>query len=283
MLTVYEALQLGKRTLATVPDPEVDATALLAQATRMEIMSLRLNARQTLTAEQEERYRSLLLLRAWRQPLQYLLGKQYFYGRPFQVDARVLIPRQETETLCEKALAFLCEAGTAPRALDVCTGSGAVAVTLRLGCPQVRVTATDVSEDALAVARGNARDNGTEIRFLQGDLLLPVRDERFELITCNPPYVKSGDCETLQPEVMREPRLALDGGADGLAFYRRLAADAPACLVLGGRLMVEVGDGQAAEVAALLADSGAFDGVEVYRDLFGMERVVSARRADSPT
>jgi release factor glutamine methyltransferase len=283
MLTVNEALHLGRQTLAAVPDPDVDATALLAHVTEMERMTLRLNARQTLTAEQEERYRSLLLLRAARQPLQYLLGTQYFYGRLFHVDERVLIPRQETETLCEKAIAFLADAGNAPRALDICTGSGAIAVTLRLECPQTLVTATDLSADALAVAGENALTNGADIRFLQGDLLTPVMGEQFTLITCNPPYIISADCETLQPEVLREPRLALDGGADGLDFYRRLAKDAPACLLPGGWLMVEVGYGQATDVAALFSACGAFTGVEVIRDLYCMERIVSVRRVDSTT
>jgi release factor glutamine methyltransferase len=283
MLTVNEALQLGRQTLAAVPDPDVDAAALLAHVTAMESMTLRLNARQTLTAEQEERYRSLLLLRAARQPLQYLLGTQYFFGRPFHVDERVLIPRQETETLCEKAIAFLSDAGNAPRVLDVCTGSGAIAITLRLECPQTLVTATDISADALAVATGNACSNGAGIRFLQGDLLTPVIGETFELITCNPPYIRSADCDTLQPEVLREPRMALDGGEDGLAFYRKLAMEAPACLTPGGRLMVEVGDGQAADVAALFTANSAFVGAENLCDLYGMERIVTVRHAVSPT
>jgi len=283
MMTIHEAIRMGRQTLAAVPDPEVDTVALLADVTRMEPMILRLNAQETLTAEQEERYRSLLLLRAGREPLHYVLGTRCFYGRPFVVDERVLIPRQETETLCELAIAFLKAAGDAPKALDVCTGSGAIAVTLKAECPDARVAATDVSASALAVARGNAQANGAEVRFLQGDLLAPVTGERFDLIACNPPYVKSADCDSLQPEVMREPRLALDGGGDGLAFYRRLAADAPACLNAGGRLLLEVGDRQAAQVTALLEGTRRFRDIAVFRDLYGNERVVSAFRAESPT
>ncbi len=274
---------MGRQALAAVPDPEVDTVALLADVTRMEPMFLRMNALETLTAEQEERYRSLLLLRAGREPLQYVLGSRYFYGRPFAVDEHVLIPRQETETLCELAVAFLKAAGDAPKALDVCTGSGAIAVTLKAECPNARVAATDVSAEALAVARENAQTNGAEIRFLQGDLLAPVAGERFDLIACNPPYVASADCDALQPEVMREPRLALDGGADGLAFYRRLAVDAHEYLNEGGRLLMEIGDGQAARETALLEDTRRYRDIAVFRDLYGKERVVSAFRAESPT
>jgi len=282
MLTVAQALRLGEDTLKRVPDPQPDTLAILQNVTGREAMALRLNAQEPLTQEQEERFRSLLLLRAQREPLQYLLGKQCFYGYDFAVDGRVLIPRPETETLCELALEKLI-ALPAPRALDLCTGSGAIAVTLKLGCPRADVTACDLSADALSVARANAQTNGAEVRFLRGDLLAPVRDERFDVIVCNPPYVESDAFGALQPEVLREPRMALDGGADGLAFYRRLAADAPAYLAQGGTLMLEVGDGQAARVCALLADTGALGAPLTLRDLCGKERYVIARREAFPT
>ena len=234
MLTIRQAIRLGVQTLAAVPDPEPDTVALLCESTGWEPMLLRLNAQESLTPEQEERFRSLLLLRARREPLQYLLHTQNFYGRDFYVDSRVLIPRQETETLCELALERL-NACAAPRALDVCSGSGAIAVTLRLECKKAEVTATELDEAALAVARDNAQRNCAKVRFLQGDLLEPVRGERFDVIASNPPYIASEACDTLQPEVLREPRMALDGGADGLDFYRRLAREAPLCLNAGGR------------------------------------------------
>lgn len=280
MTTIREAIVLGRQALAAVPDPEVDALALLGEATGQTPLNLRLRVMESLTPEQEERFRSLLLLRARREPLQYLLGTQCFYGFDFAVDSRVLIPRPETETLCELVLDAL-RGLESPAVLDLCTGSGAIAVTLKRMRPDAAVTAADVSADALAVAAANAARHGAEVRFVWGDLLLPVRGERFDLIVCNPPYIESAACESLQPEVLREPRLALDGGADGLAFYRRLAADAPACLAPLGRLMVEVGDGQAARVAALLADAGHWADAAIRRDLYGHERFVTARLAEA--
>ncbi len=282
MLNYREAIALGRQALAAVPDPEVDALALLGEAMGEPPLNLRLRAMDSLTPEQEERYRSLLLLRAQRQPLQYMLGTQCFFGLDFAVDARVLIPRQETETLCELALAAM-RAHPAPRVLDLCTGSGAIAVTLKRLCPHAAVVAADISEDALAVAAHNAVKNGVQVRFVQGDLLAPVAGECFDLIVCNPPYIASAACDTLQPEVLREPRLALDGGADGLAFYRRLAAQAPQCLLPHGHLMVEVGDTQAADVAMLFKTTGVLQDVLIHRDLYGMERFVAARRAAFPT
>ncbi len=282
MLTVLDAIRLGEETLREVPDPKPDTLALLENVTGREPMALRLAPKDALTPEQEERFRSLLLLRASREPLQYLLGTQCFFGRAFKVDPRVLIPRQETETLCELALERM-KPYHAPRVLDLCAGSGAIAVTLKLERPEAAVTACDVSAEALAVARENAHANGADVRFLSGDLLAPVSGERFDVIACNPPYVESGLLPGLQPEVLREPRAALDGGPDGLVFYRRLAADAPACLCENGSLLLEAGDGQAARVKALLSDTGAFADIGVRRDLYGLERFVVARRGAFPT
>ena len=275
---------MGEKALADagVPDPGTDTMALLGEVTRRQTLPLRLAAQESLTPEQEERFRSLLLLRTRREPLQYLLGRQCFYGLEFRVDARVLIPRQETEMLCELAIQAL-SGRPGLRAADVCTGSGAIAVTMKHFCENAEVTATDISPEALSVARENARRNGVEVRFLEGDLLLPLAGERFDAIVCNPPYVDREACEALQPEVRREPLLALLGGEDGLDFYRRLAKDAPDCLVSGGSLLLEVGDGQARRVSAMLEDTGLFEDTAIRRDLYGAERFVTARRAAWPT
>lgn len=282
MITTGQAIRLGAEQLREVPDPQVDTIALLENVTGKTPLELRLHPQDTLTAEQEERFRSLLLLRSRREPLQYLLGTQCFYGLEFAVDERVLIPRPETETLCELALRELDHTAH-PHVLDLCTGSGAIAVTLKKHCPQAEVTACDISPEALAVAKRNAILNDVDVRFLQGDLLAPIAGEQYDLIACNPPYIESLECETLQPEVIREPRLALDGGADGLSFYRRLAADVPACLGKGGWMIVEVGDRQAEQVAGLLSDTKMFFTVETHLDLYGIKRFVSARRTPSPT
>ncbi len=266
---------------AGVPDPENDARFMLAAATGLERLELILSADRTLTQPQEQRFAQLLLCREKREPLQYLLGEQCFYGLDFSVDGRVLIPRQETETLCEIGIGVIFGKKDA-HVLDLCTGSGAIAVVIKHECPQTCVTAVDLSADALALAESNAKMNGADIRFLRGDLFAPVRGERFDLILSNPPYIPSADCDALQPEVMREPRMALDGGADGLDFYRRIANEANELLAAGGMLAVEVGDGQADAVKTLFERGGLID-VKAHNDLYGHARVVSGSSVETPT
>lgn len=258
-----------------VPDARLDAELLLAHTLGMGRMEMLLAGARELTQEQERRYSSLLLSRARREPLQYLLGVQAFYGLPIRVDARALIPRPETEELCEWALTLLEEFET-PRVLDLCTGSGAIAVAIKHACPRALVSASDLSADALSLARENARENGAEIRFYEGDLWEPLRGLTFDLILSNPPYIPAADCRSLQPEVRFEPRMALDGGPDGFAFYRRIAAGAPAHLTPGGWLLMEVGLGEADGAASLLKDG--FTDVTVRNDICGVARMVGARR-----
>ena len=283
-MTIREALKSAEAALAAagVPDAQTDARLLLSHVTGMESMQMRLSPSLALTGEQEGRLRALLRLRAGRRPLQYLLGTQCFYGFDLRVDERALIPRQETETLCEIGMEFLRELhakGMAqPKALDLCTGSGALAVALKQLCPWACVAATDMSADALALARENAALVEADVALRMGDLFAPVKGERFDLILSNPPYVPTAECAALQAEVRFEPVMALDGGEDGLAFYRRIAWDAPEFMLPGGLLAVEVGDGQAAAVAALLEQVG-FTAVAVRNDLYGKARVVSARAA----
>ena len=279
-MTIREAIAHAAQALEAsgVPDPRIDAEILLSHITGRDRMSLLLMGATELIQEQEQRFSSLLLSRTKRQPLQYLLGEQYFYGLPFRVDARVLIPRQETEELCEWGLAFLkSKASPAPAVLDLCTGSGAISVTLKHECPKALVTASDLSQDALNLARENALANGVDVRFVQGDLWEPLQGMRFDLILSNPPYIPTADCDTLQAEVLCEPRMALDGGADGLDFYRRIAQAAPAHLAPGGMIAVELGIGEADHVARLFEQAG-LTGIEIRKDLYGVARMVGARR-----
>ncbi len=277
-LSYRQALRRTQEALsaAGVPDPALDAEWLMVYVTGMDRLRLRLEGARTLSPSAEAQLATLTQRRCQRQPLQYLLGTQAFYGLELRVDSRALIPRQETETLCETGLEHLqalLQSGTsAPAALDLCTGSGALAIAIQRLCPTARVTATDLSRDALALARENASALGAQVRFLQGDLFLPVSGERFDLILSNPPYVPTDQCATLQAEVRCEPLMALDGGTDGLDFYRRIAAQAPAHLKPGGLLAVEVGDGQAPAVAALFSALGH---VRVRQDLYGQTRVVA--------
>ncbi len=278
-MTIQQTLTEAARTLAAagVPDPAQDALLLLSHILNKNPLSVRLDGARELTPDDSARYRALLLHRASRQPLQYLLGEQWFYGLPFHVDERVLIPRQETESLCELGILYLRDLDH-PAALDLCTGSGVIAVTLKHQCPHASVSAADLSSDALAVASANAHRHQTEITFYQGDLFAPLDGLRFDLILSNPPYIETGDCAGLQEEVQREPLMALDGGPDGLDFYRRIAMQAPAHLNPGGLLAMEVGSTQAQAVAQLLAAAGSYRDITIVKDLYGLERIVKAIR-----
>lgn len=276
-MTIYQAMTEATRQLtdAQVPDPAQDALLILAHILHKDPLSVRLDGAKELSPDDSARYRALLLHRAEREPLQYLLGEQWFYGLPYLVDSRVLIPRQETESLCELGINHL-KTLAAPTALDLCTGSGAIAVTLKHNCPHANVSAADLSADALAVAQENARRHQAEIAFYQGDLWEPLHGRTFDLILSNPPYIETEECKTLQAEVLQEPLMALDGGEDGLDFYRRIAADAHRHLNPDGLLAMEVGSTQAHAVAQLLAAENAYRDIAVIRDLYGLERIVKA-------
>ena len=216
------------------------------------------------------------------EPLQYITGEAEFYGINFCVNRDVLIPRPETEHLVEKALSLAADFKQ-PRIVDVGTGCGAIAVTLAHKLPAARVTATEISATALALAQENAERNGVaeRVRFRQGDLLAPVAGEQFDLVVTNPPYIAERDRDALPVEVRDyEPAQALFAGEDGLAIYRRLIPAAWAALVPGGFVALEIGYGQEAAVRGLLADSG-FEEIEFTADLQGIPRVASAKRPTS--
>jgi release factor glutamine methyltransferase len=209
------------------------------------------------------------------EPLQYVLGTQAFWDIELQVTPDVLIPRSETEELAFAAVTYL-RSLCRPRVLDLCTGSGALALAIKRHVPQAQVTASDISDAALLVAQNNARRLGLDISFLQGDLFAPVQGE-FDLIVCNPPYIRSVDCLHLAPTVRRyEPMLALDGGADGLDYYRRIALEAPLYLPADGMLMLEVGFDQAQVVGRLLQQH--FHDVVIKRDMQAIARMVWAKK-----
>lgn len=218
-------------------------------------------------------YRSLLAARSRHVPLQHLTGEQEFMGYPFLVNEHVLIPRQDTECLVEAAVKQIKKKSGNITMLDLCTGSGCIAVSLKKLLPKAHVTATDLSKEALAVAKENAGRLQADISFLQGDLFEPVTGQ-FDLIVSNPPYIEAETIGTLMPEVRdHEPRQALCGGADGLDFYRRIAKEAPAYLKPGGALYLEIGCEQGKAVMALLLENG-FEKVSCLQDLAGLDRIV---------
>lgn len=261
-----------------IDNPRLDAELLLSHVLGTTRIQLIVDSKRPLAEGELSRFRELVKRRRAREPMAYILGQREFYGRSFRVDRRVLVPRPDTEALVEVALARTSSVSMCMHVLDLCTGSGCVAVTIARERPTSTVYASDASADALAVARDNAQRLGAHaVVFRQGDLFeaTDACGLRFNLVTANPPYVASGEIASLMQDVRDfEPRVALDGGPDGLALLRRIVADAPARLAPGGILAVEVGAGEAPAVAELFRATG-LDGVQVARDYGRIERVVS--------
>lgn len=273
-MTIKQALDAAQETLEMcgVPDARLDTEYLLAEVLDAPRLLVLVSKEQELTDARAERFFSLVERRAAREPLQYILKSQYFMGFPFLVSPDVLIPRQDTEVLCEQALLVLSEN---MRVLDMCTGSGALAVALKKLMPTLDVSAADISPEALQVARQNAENNGAQVTFYQSDMFDALEHQVFDVIVSNPPYIKRGEIPSLQAEVLFEPRMALDGGEDGLTFYRILAREAGRHLTPDGAILMEIGDVQAQEASALLAPE--YD-VALVNDLGGRPRVIIARR-----
>jgi release factor glutamine methyltransferase len=234
---------------------------------------------------QLERYQELLQLRLAHTPVAYITGRQEFWSLDFQVTPEVLLPRPDTECLVEIALMLTSSFSVRKplRILDVGTGSGAVAVSLAKDLPHAALWATDISQAALAIARSNALRIGVakRINFICADLFeaVAIESDRFDLIVSNPPYIRSADIANLAPEVSWwEPRVALDGGADGLDFYRRLAAEASSYLVPGGAIAVEVGADTTTQVSDLFVVAG-YANVETFQDYACKDRVVVAKNS----
>jgi release factor glutamine methyltransferase len=259
-----------------VDAPRLTAELLLAHALCCDRVRLYLDFDKPLGDPELARYRELVRRRADGEPTAYLVGRKEFFGRPFRVDPRVLVPRPETELLVEVALAALPEGG---RALDLCTGSGCIAASLALGRPGARVVATDVSEDALTLARENAAALGAVVEFATGDLWAAVHEgDRFDVIVANPPYIPANELAGLSREVRREPCIALDGGEDGLAVLRRIVEAAPARLHPGGMLCVEMHETHV-EALPRLCRAAGFARAEARRDLAGLPRLTVAYMA----
>lgn len=274
-MTAREVYRHLKASLASLGEREAEAEAreMLHCVCGLSVNELLLFPDREIPASQEERLKLLSARRTCGEPLAYLLGEREFYGLRFSVTADVLIPRQETELLVERCAQIIKEENL-KTALDLCTGSGCIAVCLAKHTPAA-VSASDVSPAALSVARENAKAQGASVRFFASDLLNGVEGS-FDLIVSNPPYLSEEEYVRIAPGVReKEPALALLGGADGLLFYRRIAQDAPAHLNPGGHLALEIGYEQASAVCALLRAQG-FDKIEVLKDYAGLDRLVFA-------
>lgn len=275
--TVLELLNLGSGYLEQqgCPTPRLDAEVLLCHVLNMDRVQLYVNFDRPLEVSEIDQYRYLIGWRGRRVPVSYLLGKREFYSKEFKVTRDVLIPRPETEILVEQAIK-LVQPFIMPRVIDLGTGSGVIAVSLALQISEIQVLAADISSQALAVAQENATLLGVEekITFLQSDLFKKIPNDKYHLICSNPPYIPTKDLSTLEPEVRLEPKIALDGGIDGLDFYRRIIAQAPEYLISGGHLVLEIGWDQGAKVIELGRTAG-FVNCQIIPDYAGKDRVVT--------
>ncbi|MDF3068554.1 MAG: Protein-N(5)-glutamine methyltransferase PrmC [Polyangiaceae bacterium] len=255
----------------------LDVELLLGHVIGLDRIGLIMQSERPLAAAELSRFRELFKRRRAGEPVAYLLGAREFYGLSLRVDGRVLVPRPDSERLVEVALLRTRARSMLGQALDMCTGSGCIAIAFARQRPTWNVTASDISEDALAVARDNAHRTGAirNLRLVGGSLFAPVAGQRFDLVTANPPYIPAGDIESLPVDVRDfEPRLALDGGPDGLDLVREIVKQAPAHLTPGGLLALEIAFDQGPRTADLLRELGYQD-VAIAKDLGGRDRVVS--------
>lgn len=258
-----------------IESPRLDAEVLLSHVLGKARIYLYVHFDEPLEAAELAQYREYIRQRVARQPVAYIIGQREFMGLTFKVTPAVLVPQPDTEVLVQAALDRLQATPTA-RVADIGTGSGAIVLSLLYYMKQLRAAAVDISLAALKVAAANAAALGVADRatFYEGDLLAPLAGETFMAIVSNPPYIPTADIAGLAPEVRSaEPMGALDGGADGLAFYRRLVAEAPSLLLPGGFLAVEVGVHEAQPVAEMAAQT-VYSRTEILKDLAGIDRVV---------
>ena len=270
-----EAFLMGMQKLkeAQIGEAQLDARLLLEEVCGTDHNTLLCHGDREVSEAEEEQYRKALEQRAVHVPLQHLLGYQDFMGLRFQVNEYVLIPRQDTEILVEEAMRYLHDG---MRILDLCTGSGCILLSLLHYSNDCEGTGVDISKEALQVAAQNAELLGIKADFFKSDLYEKVTG-KFDLLVSNPPYIERKVIPTLMEEVREyDPYIALDGGEDGLDFYRRIIGGAQDYLKRGGQILMEIGSGQAQAVSELLREAG-FKEIDVCRDFAGLDRVVSGR------
>ncbi len=276
-ITYREAYVRGKEQLenAGVPEADQNARILLEYVCRTDRQAMLLAPERILTETEEEQYSEVLKKRCARVPLQHITGSQYFMGLEFAVDERVLVPRPDTEILVEEVLK---DGASGAKVLDLCTGSGCILLSILKYSSSATGIGADLSEEALQVAKANAQQLEIAATFYRGDLFgaLPEAESRgFDIIVSNPPYIETAEIATLMPEVREhDPYMALDGGADGLDFYRRIIAEAPEHFAAEGRLYLEIGSTQAQAVEALMKERG-YTEIRTVKDYAGLDRVVA--------
>lgn len=270
-MTYKTLIDEGKRIIDS-PDGTTEAMLLLEYVLHTDRNELLIHPEKEVKNEDADTFMKLAGRRASGEPVQYIIGSAPFYGLEFIVNPSVLIPRFDTEVLVEEVLKAVKEDD---KILDLCTGSGCIAVSIKKYKPGAQVYASDISMDAIKIAKGNAEANDTDITFIHSDLLDNVGDG-YDIIVSNPPYIKTAVIEGLDDIVKKhEPYIALNGGTDGLDYYRRIVADSRTHLKQGGRLMMEIGYDQGKELKELLKEAG-YSNIEIKKDLSGNDRVAMA-------
>jgi release factor glutamine methyltransferase len=286
-MTLIEAINNASAKLAAagILNARLDAEVLLCHTLGRDRAWLLAHIRDGLGDEQRMIFEQAVERKARREPLQYITGKQEFWGLDFLVTPDVLIPRPETELIIETVVGSAPDRNRPLTVIDLCTGSGCIAVSLAKELSAARVFASDTSEKALVVARENARRHGVQdrIRFFEGDLFGPLEEldihGQIDIIVSNPPYIASGDRPELQPEVRDyEPAMALFAGPDGMELHRRIVSTAPLFLKSTGALVMEMGIGQAGALTRMIRETGVYDTPAVLKDLAGIERVIEAKK-----
>ena len=293
-LPVKELIKIGENQLrdAGVADAAIDAKELFCYMMHIDRTRLMLSWQDIMQDNQCEEYFSLVDKRASRVPLQHITGEQEFMGLSFQVSDKVLIPRQDTETMVEDALDVIgknklrnenlnCKARSSWSVLDLCCGSGAIGVSLAKLAGDVKVTCSDLSADALAMAELNGKNLGAKVKFVKSDMFEEFRgklgNKKFDMIISNPPYIRREVIATLEPEVRdHEPMMALDGGEDGLDFYRQIVNEAPDFLKKEGIVMLEIGHDQMSDLIKMFSLDDRYSYVTGLKDLAGRDRIVVA-------
>ena len=281
-MTVLEVIKKSSEFLAKkgVDSPRLQTELLLAHLLKLPRMKLYLNFERTLLPTELDALRALVMRRAQREPLQHIIGSASFCGLEMLVNKHVLVPRPETELLAELGWQFLSSINShPPTCLDFGTGSGCIAIAIAAKCPTTRIVAVDISPEAIAVARQNAATHHVvdRVEFRCGDGFTTLNGaDKFDLIVSNPPYIASDEIATLETEVREyDPRGALDGGADGLDFYRRLATEAGAFLKPGGKITIEFGDDQTKEISGIFT-AERWTVESVHLDYTKRERLLTA-------
>ena len=274
-MTYREAVEFGKKCLtdAGVPDAALDAWYLLQMVCKIERSYYYVHGEEDITQDAQKEYEIAVQKRAEHIPLQYIIGEQEFMGLRFKVNSNVLIPRQDTETLVEQVLKIV---KPGMKVLDLCTGSGCVLISVLKNAPELTGMGSDISKTALLVAKENAKLHEVDAEWVRSDLFDNIT-ETFDVIMANPPYIPTGEILSLMPEVRDfEPENALDGGADGLDFYRKIAGQVKDYLNPGGYVYMEIGYDQGEAVSELMRNAG-FTEVEVIKDLARNDRVVKGK------